>query len=169
MYRACRCRAAPAPPQSGQVDVLPGRMMIERIARHDRNAHPPAAAPAVRFPAPARCRISRNGSSGSDNPSSAGAKPASRAGGNAPCACRGRPLRGSLRLPSFAACHFQPVEEARIRELAGARIGLVADLEIPSDRRLRESRPAAPADSYLRANSRSRWSCAGQPKIAPVP
>ena len=48
-----------------------------------RTRHPRAARPAGPSPAPARRRTSRNGSPGSARPSSAGATPASRAGGTA--------------------------------------------------------------------------------------
>ena len=64
-------------------DVLPGRMAVERIARPRRRSRPPAASPVGPSPAPARCRIARNGSSGSGSPNSAAARYPNRVGGTA--------------------------------------------------------------------------------------
>ena len=65
---------------------------------------------------------------------------------------------------AFGGLHVQSVQEARVEDRARADIGFVAD---------REAGGSAPGGSttgltcrpYLRAKSRSRWSCAGQPKI----
>ena len=65
--------------------------------------------------------------------------------------------------------HRHAVEEARIGELARADIGLVADVEALGIGAFRHHDRQSRASRYLRAKSRSRWSCAGQPKIAPVP
>ena len=87
-------------PQGGQATCfqvgwrssgLPGRSNVDVVGQHDRQVllrhrHDAAAC--------------RNGSPGSGSPSSAGARPASRAGGTAPCPCR-RP-------------RFQPRDDARL-------------------------------------------------------
>ena len=62
-------------------DMLPGRMAVERIAAAVEGRRPPAASPAGPSPAPGRCRMPRNGSSGSGSPNSAAARCPSRAGG----------------------------------------------------------------------------------------
>ena len=77
-------------------DVLPGRMMVERVARLCRTSRPPAAPPADPCPAPAPRRIWSNGSPESGSPNSAAAKCPSRAGGNLPCARRPARCRASL-------------------------------------------------------------------------
>ncbi len=72
--------------------------------------------------------------------------------------------------PPLAAGMERPSRNLEWSEMAVAVIGLVA--------RLRRSRRSAPLGQHdrrdrqavlLRAKSRSRWSCAGQPKMAPVP
>ena len=106
-------------PHCGQADMLPARMMVERIARLVEGRRRPAAAPADRCPAPAPRRNRRNGSPGSGSPSSAGARSASRAGGTAPCArpsagCRSTAARAAAPLRRRPAFGFMP---SRKREL----------------------------------------------------
>ena len=110
-------RASPAALRTG--DVLPGRMMVERIARLVEGRRRRAAAPAGRCPAPAPRRSRRNGSPGSGSPSSAGARSASRAGGTAPCArpsagCRSSAARAAAPPRRTLAFGFMP---SRKREL----------------------------------------------------
>ena len=93
-------------------DMLPGRVMVERIARLVEGDVGRAVRPAGRRPAPAPRRRRRNGSPGSGSPSSAGARSASRAGGTAPCArpsagCRSTAARAAAplrRMPPPASC-----------------------------------------------------------------
>ena len=167
--RRCRSRAAPAPPQRGQsttVQVgwrssgLPGREKSTSSGSVDRqllarHRHDAAGA--------------RSGSPGSGSPSSAGARRPSRAG--ARWSRRG-PAPSALQLldhPPLAGLDVEPVEEARVEQPAVADIGLGADRRRSPGRHRAAAPPAAPAGRSLRAKSRSRWSCAGQPKMAPVP
>jgi hypothetical protein len=74
--------------------------------------------------------------------------------------------RGDFRLGLF---HRHAVEKARIGQLAGAGIGLACRLSKLLGSASDGTTTGVTASPYLRAKSRSRWSCAGQPKIAPVP
>ncbi len=74
--------------------------------------------------------------------------------------------------------HRHAVEEAGIDELAVLEIGLAAAAELARARRRGRRRYRSVSTgattgmigrSYFLAKSKSRWSCAGQPKIAPVP
>ena len=139
-------RGRPAAARAG--DVLPGRMAVERIAGCRRSSRLRAASPAGPSQAPARCRTSRNGSSGSGSPNSAAARCPSRAGGTR-CGARlaARPSTvfsvrcvGDLLLGRLDA---EAVEKARIDQRAVAGIGLIADGEALRHRR----RAAAPPGS----------------------
>ena len=85
-----------------------------------------------------------------------------------------RPMPLASQKAMAASTAASPVIDARRRPPGsrystgspfGGTIGLAAD---------RAAEPGAAKTSitgspYLRAKSRSRWSCAGQPKMAPVP
>ena len=71
--------------------------------------------------------------------------------------------------PPLGGLDVEPVEEAGVEERPVADVGLVADREASPGPRPGGSTTGITGRPYLRAKSRSRWSCAGQPKIAPVP
>ena len=168
---SCRSRAAPAPPQRGQVACaqvgcrssgLPGLVEARR---------PRAAAPAGSRASPARRRRPGSAPPGSGSPSSAaGEMPQSRSRN----LTTPSPMPRASQKAIAASTASSPVMPLG----AGDRAQVVDRLGLRRHDRPRR-RPAPPSprgaktsitgSPYLRAKSRSRWSCAGQPKIAPVP
>jgi hypothetical protein len=163
-------RSAAAAFRAGR--LAPCRMPVERVARHVEGPRRGAVRQAGFPSSPAPHRRSRNARPGSARPSSAAAKDPSRAGGT--WSRRGRrpfPRRSDGGVDGLRPrCLGLPVEGQgpvhlfRLRRDKG--VAAILGLHVVAGEGTKVDTTSSP---YFRAKSRSRWSCAGQPKIAPVP